>query len=277
MKIKICSLLCALALVCTGCGNLGVILEGLHLDRKPAEETQSPRPEPSVPASPVPSPTPTPTPSAPRGIDLSDPQTYHDINIFLSNFSECSMRSYDGSAPMTDEAISARLGFGIYHNFWNNYDSFEQGEYFLPPYREYVDEYNLRLPKEKAKKSINYFFDGNYGLPQSPDLKDWYGEDEDYYYLRTTGGDFPGGFVLVDQTEFLPGAYGMLKVDFHVYQPSDYYAVDNTELYDLRPEEVADYLLPYTYTSTPGHAQVTFTQDENGVYTFKLLQYSAAL
>lgn len=282
MKIKIGALVCALALACTGCGNLGAILDGLHLDRKPPEETQRPAPEPTVAPSEVPAPTftptptPAPTPTAPSGIDLSDPQTYHDINIFLSNFSECSMTSYDGSAPMTDEAVSARLDFGIYHNFWNNYDSFEQGDYSLPPYREYVDEFYLRLPKDKAKKSINYFFDGNYGLPQSPDLEDWYGEDEDYYYLRTTGGDFPGGFVLVDQTQFLPGAYGMLSVDFHVYQPDDFYAVDNSRIYDLRPEEVGSYL-SNAYRVFPGHAQVTFTQNESGAYSYKLVQYSASL
>lgn len=253
------------------------------LPPSPSALTQTPAPMPTPVETETPAPaaevTPTPEPESTftslrtTVVDLSDPKTYYDLNIFLSNFSECHLSRITND--LTPENSGEMAYFAFYHNFWNNPATIEDGDYeqFM------IDEesgycYNLRLSKKKARRTINYFLYGEPGLPQNLDPDCGIKEDDDYYYSETTGGDFPGGFVLVDSTDVYNDPLSTLQVNFHVYEPCLLYYLDDKSVYGLRPDEVAEHFSDDSYSVYSGTAMLIFNRNEDGSYSYKLRSYA---
>lgn len=228
----------------------------------------TPTPEPSSEVQPILPPEPSFVSARTLEVDLSDPQTYYDLNLFLSNFSECYIEKMSNQA--TPENLEVAIQFAFYHNFWNNPETIEHGVYEQFPIEEEADwYYNMRLSKEKAARTLNYFLYNSPGLPTNAK---WFPEDDHYYYSETTGGDIPGGFVLADSTDVMNDPLHILSVYFHVYDPVNYY-LDDKSVYGLQPEEVDDCFGPGYYSVREGRAELIFDRKEDGTYSYKLLSF----
>lgn len=206
-------------------------------------------------------------------VDLSNAKTYYDLNLFLSNFSECGIEKLSNDA--TQENMETAVRFAFYHRWWNG-GGIESDEYTQFPVEGYEDVgmcYNLRISKERTAQTLRYFLYESPGLPEQLGPDTGFQEDSDYYYSFTTGGEFPGGFVLADTTSVTNDPLHTLQVDFHVYEPlmEDY--IEDKSVYGLRAEEVEERFENYTVRS--GIADVIFTREEDGSYTYKLRSYRA--
>lgn len=204
-------------------------------------------------------------------VDLSNAKTYYDLNLFLSNFSECGIEKLSNDA--TQENMETAVRFAFYHRRWNG-GGIESDEYTQFPVEGYEDVgmcYNLRLSKERTAQTLRYFLYESPGLPERLGSGTGFQEDNDYYYSFTTGGEFPGGFVLTDTTSVTNDPLHTLQVDFHVYEPllEDY--LNDKSVYGLRTDEVGGRFENYTVRS--GIAEVIFTRGEDDSYTYKLRSY----
>lgn len=204
-------------------------------------------------------------------VDLSNAKTYYDLNLFLSNFSECGLERLNNDA--TQENMETAVRFAFYHRWWNG-GGIESDEYTQFPVEGYEDVgmcYNLRISKERTAQTLRYFLYESPGLPERLGPDTGFQEDSDYYYSFTTGGEFPGGFVLADTTSVTNDPLHTLQVDFHVYEPflEDY--LDDKSVYGLRADEVEERF--ENYTVRRGMAEVIFTRGEDGSYTYKLRSY----
>lgn len=204
-------------------------------------------------------------------VDLSNAKNYYDLNLFLSNFSECGIEKLNNDA--TQENMETAVRFAFYHRWWNG-GGIESDEYTQFPVEGYEDVgmcYNLRISKERAAQTLRYFLYESPGLPERLGPDTGFQEDSDYYYSFTTGGEFPGGFVLADATSVTNDPLHTLQVDFHVYEPflEDY--LDDKSVYGLRADEVEERF--ENYTVRRGMAEVIFTRGEDGSYTYKLRSY----
>lgn len=204
-------------------------------------------------------------------VDLSNAETYYGLNLFLSNFSECGLERLNNDA--TQENMETAVKFAFYHRWWNG-GGIESDEYTQFPVEGYEDVgmcYNLRLSKERTAQTLRYFLYESPGLPERLGSGTGFQEDNDYYYSFTTGGEFPGGFVLTDTTSVTNDPLHTLQVDFHVYEPllEDY--LNDKSVYGLRTDEVGGRFENYTVRS--GIAEVIFTRGEDDSYTYKLRSY----
>ena len=112
-------------------------------------------------------------------VDLSSDERYA-MNLFLSNFTEVGR---DISFTSGDAAL---VDFAHDHIWFNDYDSFEYGEYF--------NGNNVRVSDDRIQKIIDHYF---YKAPRVDLSQSSFDYDGEYYYHVETGGGANGGFALM--------------------------------------------------------------------------------
>ena len=111
-------------------------------------------------------------------VNLSDDARYA-MNLFLSNFTEV------GSDISFTSGDAALVDFAHNHIWFNDYDSFEYGEYF--------NGNNARVSDDRIQGIIDRFF---YKAPRVDLSQSRFDYDGEYYYHAETGGGANGGFAL---------------------------------------------------------------------------------
>ena len=111
-------------------------------------------------------------------VNLSGDERYA-MNLFLSNFTEV------GSDVAFTGGDAALVDFAHDHLWFNDYDSFEYGEY--------SNGNNIRVSDDRIQKIINRYF---VGAPQVDLSQSRFDYDGEYYYHTETGGGTNGGFAL---------------------------------------------------------------------------------
>ena len=113
-------------------------------------------------------------------IQPSADQSYA-ANLFLSNFTEIGLEAI--SMGSDDRAL---VDFAHDHLWFNDYESFEYGEY--------SGENNCRVADDRIQEIIDKYFDS----PRTVDLTQTrFDYDGEYYYHCETGGWCSSGFALV--------------------------------------------------------------------------------
>lgn len=146
----------------------------------------------------------------------------HNVNLFLTNFTETGMERYD--AVSTTDAELVR--FGVLHAWLNRsgqWDATERGS---------------RLEQDNVTDDVLRYFGRPLILLDQPDFD----YDGAYYYMHEPGAPIGLGFVCASEVEMLGG--GLYRVYFGVYGAGE--IIDDDDVYDLLPEQAA-----LLYPNTP--------------------------
>lgn len=138
----------------------------------------------------------------------------HNVNLFLTNFTETGMSRYD--AASTEDAELVR--FAVMHAWLNRRDKWE------------TDEQGERLAQSSVTDDVLRYFGRPLILLDQPD----FGYDGAYYYMQEPGAPVGLGFACTSEVETLGG--GLYRVYFGVYGMGE--AIGD-EVYDLLPEQAA--------------------------------------
>lgn len=143
-------------------------------------------------------------------IDLSEKEHYA-VNLFLSNFTEIGIDEIS-TYEFEDKPL---VDFAHDHLWFNDYDSFEYGEY--------ANGHNCRVPDDRIQEIIDkYFLD-----PRTVDLTQTrFDYDGEYYYHTETGGWTSNGFAM--NTSVCPIDDGHYFVSFMIFGGGEFW--DNTAL-----------------------------------------------
>jgi len=136
---------------------------------------------------------------------------HYAVNLFLSNFTEIGIDEIS-TYEFDDKPL---VDFAHDHLWFNDYDSFEYGEYF--------GGNNCRVPDDRIQEIINkYFLD-----PRTVDLSQTrFDYDGEYYYHCETGGWTSCGFAM--NTSVCPIEDGYYYVSFMVFAGGEFW--DNSAL-----------------------------------------------
>ena len=149
-----------------------------------------------------------------------------NVNIFLSNYSEVGLNSFDEHPSVSD-----MIFFGLEHNLFNNNYAEEDECYFNGDY------YNMRMSIDRIKKSVSKFF--NYNLSDS-DFDKLNNCRNGYYYWFETGGGFYGGDSVVYEIYDIGNNEYLLR--FKVYSidaliHSERYGFSENQVIQLQKED----------------------------------------
>ena len=174
---------------------------------------------------------------------------YYAVNLFLSNFTEIGLE-----AIRTDSDDLALVDFAHDHLWFNDYESFEYGEYF--------GGNNCRVPDDRIQEIINkYFFN-----PKTVDLSQTrFDYDGEYYYHCETGGWINSGFALT--TSAMPIGNDQYFVSFMVFGSGAFWENDALKLsFDQAWEAFSG---PETF----GHALI-YAPDLADRSTYRMIAYN---
>ena len=146
----------------------------------------------------------------------------HNVNLFLTNFTETGMSRYD--AASTEDAELVR--FAVLHAWMNRRDKWESGEW------------GERLAQSSVTDTVLRYFGRPLILLDQPDFD----YDGAYYYMQEPGAPIGLGFACTSEVETLGG--GLYRVYFGVYGAGE--IIDDDDVYDLLPEQAA-----LLYPNTP--------------------------
>lgn len=167
-------------------------------------------------------------------IELNENMRYA-ANLFLSNFTEVGC-----SAVSNDSADLDLVDFAHDHLWFNDYDSFEYGEYF--------GDNNCRVSDDRIQDIVNkYFYD-----PHTVDLTQTRFDYADgYYYHCETGGWMNSGFA--QTVSVCPVGDDVYFVSFIVFGGGDFW--DNSVLNLSIRQSQAQFGHPNGYGSALIHAE----------------------
>ena len=173
-------------------------------------------------------------------ISLADKDDYSRINLFLSNFSEVGVDTYDSAAP--DAEVLAK--FALYHVAYNSADarefvSADSGSPWFPVtdpagYDAVQNGYNVRVPSQVVADAVRSFLKIEFDL--SALAGDYHYEDGFVYFRVANGTGYPSGVAVAQELADQGG--GRFAVRYDVYGGFPYDATD-TALYSLTEEELA--------------------------------------
>lgn len=174
-----------------------------------------------------------------------------DINLFLSNFTECGFASDRGYFDMNDDPVM--IDFAINHIWLNQSDKIEWVE---------EGEYNVRLSEEAIVPVCEKYF----GFAPTEHASRWYDLADGYYRWTETGGHVNLGFAQ---------ATGVRRVDedwyavyFECYGAGDGW---NNDCMSWAIEQARKQYVLY------GRGMAIFVAENlNDRSTFKLLKYAFA-
>lgn len=227
---------------------------------EPSSEVQETSPEkPPIETQPVPS------PDIPLAIDLSDPDTYRRINVFLSNFSEGCVKSFATDAPSYPELVS-----------WAYYHAEVNSPALVEDCYEMRDDcpVNRRLSEKNILKILRRFF----GERIDSDAVAKVCEDG-YYYGTMTDGEFSGyAFSLADSITDLGG--NRFEVKFHVYgvpgaECESYDDSSSSAVYSAHPDDLPAplYHTAQKFSNAPGTATIELTPNQTSAVPYHLLAW----
>lgn len=246
---------------------------------------ETPSPTPAVVTTPLPTPEPTPEPepeptpelsavSNPDGevmpstvsVDISDPDMYRKLNIFLSNFSESHFGNFSIEAP--DYSMLARFAFT--YAWINNQSLIEDCDISLME----TLGVNSRISEANINKVMNRFFGDSISAVGITNAC-----MGGYYYDIVTNGVYGYGFTLADSVTDL--GENRFEVQFHTYEVPNaecptYDSSSGSAVYSAHPDSLPEpsYMPGYQYVATPGSAVIEATQKEDGTLSFLLRTYT---
>ena len=181
-------------------------------------------------------------------IELTEDQAAA-ANLFLSNFTETGVRALDAY-----EEDMNLVDFAHDHLWFNDYDSFEYGEY--------GNENNCRVSDERIQEIIDKYF----YYPRQVDLSQTrFDYIDGYYYHCETGGWMADGFAhTVSACQVEENTY---FVSFLIFGGG--YPWDNSVMDDTLDEIEAAFYYPSGYGSALIHAE-----DLSDRSTYKMIAYS---
>ena len=170
------------------------------------------------------------------------------MNLFLSNFTEVGgdIAFYSGDAALVD--------FAHDHLWFNEYESFEHGEY--------SNGNNSRLSDERIQEIIDRYF---YEAPQVDLSQSRFDYDGEYYYHNETGGGANGGFALT------LNAYAANDHSYYVSFLT--FGVDDNWSNDSLKRNFADAEMEFGIPAHGGHAWITAT-DLSDRSTYRMISFS---
>lgn len=171
-------------------------------------------------------------------------------NLFLSNFTEVGV-TYLGSFPSDKELVD----FAHDHLWFNDYDSFEYGEYF--------GDNNCRVPDDRIQEIVDKYF---YYKPKRVELSETRFDYRDgYYYHCETGGWINSGFAHV--TQICPLDENIYYMSFMVFGGGNHWTNDvmRWSLSEINSE--------FGYISGYGAACV-YATDLSDRSTYKLISFA---
>lgn len=178
--------------------------------------------EATEPETVIETPTETTTKKTDNGSIKITSKLQHELNIYLSNFTEVGLSSFKGK-PDSDELI----WFGLIHNYLNNFSkTFEMKEV------EVEDRhYNERISKKNINTTVKRFFNTTVKDSAFEKYDDYY---DGYVYFEETGGWVSRGFAVADSLKKTKS--NTYKVTFTIYDDGYFYAYD--DIYDLSPKDM---------------------------------------
>lgn len=226
-------------------------------------------PPPTVAATPTAEPSsevqPTLPPASFSTIDLSDPDTYRQVNVFLSNFSEGGVRFFSVDDPGYPELVS-----------WAYYHAEVNSPSLVEDCYEMRDDYpvNRRLSEKNILKILQRFF----GERIDSDAVAKVCEDG-YYYGTMTDGEFSGyAFSLADSITDLGG--NRFEVKFHVYgvpgaECESYDDGSSSAVYSAHPDDLPAplYHTAQKFSNAPGTATIELAPDQTSAVPYHLLAW----
>lgn len=138
----------------------------------------------------------------------------HNVNLFLTNFTETGMSHYEPTETEDGELVR----FAVLHAWINQSDRWESGDW------------GSRIAKSSVSDTVLRYFGRPLILPDHQDFN----YDGDYYYMTEPGAPVGLGFACMSEVESLGG--GLYRVYFGVYGMGE--ALDDA-VYDLLPEQAA--------------------------------------
>ena len=180
-------------------------------------------------------------------VNLSDDERY-TMNLFLSNFTEVG-----GDIAFTS-GDAALVDFAHDHLWFNDYDSFEHGEY--------PNGANARISDDYIQEIIDHYFEQ---APQVDLSQSRFDYDGEYYYHTETGGGANGGFALT------LGAYATGENRYYVSVLT--FGEDNSwDNGDLKLN-FADAEMQFGAPTHGGHAWIT-ASDLSDRSTYRMISFS---
>ena len=169
-------------------------------------------------------------------------------NLFLSNFTEIGA---DQIEPYRDMDL---VDFAHDHMWFNDYDSFEYGEY--------GDDLNCRVSDDRIQQIIDkYFYD-----PRTVDLSQTRFDYKDgYYYHTETGGWMSDGFAHV--VSLCPIGEDKYFVSFYIFGGGDFW--ENDVLDDTLDEIEAKFHHPNGYGSA-----LIYAKDLADRSTYRMISFA---
>lgn len=146
----------------------------------------------------------------------------HNVNLFLTNFTETGMNRYDAASTTDAELVR----FAVLHAWLNRSGQWD------------VTEWGSRLEQSNVTDDVLRYFGRPLILLDQPDFD----YDGAYYYMHEPGAPIGLGFVCTSEVETLGG--GLYRVYFGVYGAGE--IIDDDGVYDLLPEQAA-----LLYPNTP--------------------------
>lgn len=160
-----------------------------------------------------------------------DKESKRHINIFLSNFSECFMNSFD----INNYSDKQLINFAVSHNYKNNYKLFESTN----------EEFTLRISKNHIDKTIDKFFDIKKIKHQSVDKEIIY--KNDYYKIPIGAGEsipFCQTTKVLDCENGIYLVYANIYIDLDgfvndPYIPIEFWSEDEKRQVEIRSRVIA--------------------------------------
>lgn len=189
-------------------------------------------------------------------IVLTDDLQY-DVNIFLSNFSESDVESFDGIP--SDKAL---LYYALSYNLINRNNLFESVE--NPP-KDSLYWTNIRISEKYILETIEKYF----AVKKYPGFAaDFYeGYVDGYYYDQFTGGYLCSGFSIVKEVNYIGN--NRYELQFDIYDDG----AGGSEYYGFSLEEIEKDDNEYLCYLGKGTA-IIYASDINDRSTYWLDEYS---
>lgn len=163
----------------------------------------------------------------------------HTMNLFLSNFSEAKLKSFDGF-PEASEAVH----FAINFNFINKNDRFER---ISPEALVNGKYYNLRIKQEYVYDTVLDYFNIASLVPGFGQNLENY--KDGYFYYVFTGGLVMGDLAIATAVRQVDRYY--YEVDFNLYftggENRDMYTMNDSQ---VRSEKASNQYVRYAGSGT---------------------------
>ncbi len=203
----------------------------------------------------------------PKSVDINSDLQYQ-LNIFLSNYSEAYMNSFDGKPDSID-----LVWFGMLHNHLNKYEKTYENVDVI------IDDVNYfeRIHKKHVAEAVVKYFGIELTEEDYRMASEVFPYKDSYLYFEWTGGWLSAGFSIVDKLSLVD--HNTYEIHFCIYDDMYWFGYDG--LYRMTPSDVADAKdkaekgLSERYVSKIGEGTARiYTEDINTRSKYKILSYS---